>query len=252
MQPRFIPGLAISVDYYNITVKDVITSPGVQSVLDSCYDLPSIDNQFCATFDRAGPGGGPAGEIEGQILEGNLILVPFNYAKLKVRGIDTEVTYRTTIGNIGRLDTRFIWTHALQNDSFLDLSAPDFADQTLGELGDPKDAFNWNTSLKHGNFTFGYQMRYIGKMTIGTWEATHSKQGRDPTDLDYATKEFYPAVFYHDVRASMDVTPRFNFYVGIDDVTNKHPPFGLSGAGAGSGIYRNIGRFFYAGAVAKF
>jgi len=252
VQPRFIPGLAISVDYYNITVKDVITSPGVQSVLDSCYDLPSIDNQFCATFDRAGPGGGPAGEIEGQILEGNLILVPFNYAKLKVRGIDTEVTYRTTIGNIGRLDTRFIWTHALQNDSFLDLSAPDFADQTLGELGDPKDAFNWNTSLKHGNFTFGYQMRYIGKMTIGTWEATHSKQGRDPTDLDYATKEFYPAVFYHDVRASMDVTPRFNFYVGIDDVTNKHPPFGLSGAGAGSGIYRNIGRFFYAGAVAKF
>ena len=95
-------------------------------------------------------------------------------------------------------------------------------------------------------------MRYIGKMTIGPWEATHSKNGFDPQDPDYAEKEFYPAVFYHDVRASMDVTPRFNFYLGVDDVTNKKPPFGLSGAGGGSGIYRNIGRFFYAGAVAKF
>ncbi|HTK58259.1 MAG TPA: TonB-dependent receptor [Sphingomicrobium sp.] len=253
VQPRFIPGLAISVDYYNITVNDVITSPSAQSVINSCYDLPTIDNQFCATFERnPGPGNGPSGEIPGRILEGSLHLIPFNYAKLKVRGIDTEVTYRTTIGSIGRLDTRLIWTHALQNDSFLDLSAPDFADQTLGELGDPKDAFNWNVSLKHSNLTFGYQMRYIGKMTIGPWEATHSKNGLDPQDPDYASKEWYPAVFYHDIRTSVDVTPQFNFYVGVDDVTNKKPPFGLSGAGGGSGIYRNIGRFFYAGAIAKF
>ena len=29
----------------------------------------------------------------------------------------------------------------------------------LSEVGDPKDAFNWSTSLQHGRFTFGYQMR---------------------------------------------------------------------------------------------
>jgi outer membrane receptor protein involved in Fe transport len=252
LQPRFIPGLAISVDYYNITVNDVITSPSAQAVVNACYDLPDTNNQFCALFERAGPGGGPSGEIPGRILEGSLQLVPLNYAKLKVRGIDTEVSYRTNIENIGRLDTRLIWTHALQNDSFLDPTDPDFADQTLGELGDPKDAFNWSTSLKTGKFTFGYQMRYIGKMTIGPWEATHSKQGRDPEDLDYAEREYYPTRFYHDVRASVDVTPSFNFYLGIDDVTNKKPPLGLSGAGGGSGIYRNIGRFFYAGAIARF
>jgi hypothetical protein len=60
-QPRFIPGLAISVDYYNITVNDVITSPSAQSVINSCYDLPTIDNQFCATFGHPGPGNGPSG-----------------------------------------------------------------------------------------------------------------------------------------------------------------------------------------------
>jgi outer membrane receptor protein involved in Fe transport len=138
---------------------------------------------------------------------------------------------------------RFRTTH-------FDLSAPDFADQTLGELGDPKDAFNWNVSLKHSNFTFGYQMRYIGKMTIGPWEATHSKNGLDPQDPDYASKEWYPAVFYHDIRTSVDVTPRFNFYVGVDDLTNKSRR--SASAGGGSGIYRNIGRFYYAGAIAKF
>src|SRR4029453_2083320 len=88
VQPRFVPGLAISVDYYNITVKDVITSPSAQSVINNCYDLPTIDNQFCETFERnPGPGPGPSGEEVGQILEGSLILLPLNYAKLKVRGI---------------------------------------------------------------------------------------------------------------------------------------------------------------------
>ena len=38
-------------------------------------------------------------------------------------------------------------------------------------------------------------------------------------------------------------------YGGIDDIANKKPPLGATGIGGGSGIYRNIGRFFYAGFV---
>jgi len=40
--------------------------------------------------------------------------------------------------------------------------------------------------------------------------------------------------------------------VGVDNVFNRLPPLGLTGAGAGSGIYSDIGRFFYAGAVLTF
>jgi outer membrane receptor protein involved in Fe transport len=255
LTPRWIPGFSVSVDYYNITVNDVITSPSVQDVINACYDLPSLDNPFCPLFQRnPGPGPGPAGEEPGRILEGSLQLIPLNFAKLKVRGIDVEAAYRGRIGNIGRLDTRFIYTHVLQNDQFLDPTNPGFADQLLLELGDPKDAFNWNTSLKTGRFTFGYQMRYLGKMLLNTaaFENFFSKQGRPPQDPDWADRKFYPSIFYHDVRAAVDVTPRFNFYVGIDDVTNRKPPLGATGVGQGTGIYRNIGRFFYAGAVAKF
>jgi outer membrane receptor protein involved in Fe transport len=255
VQPRFIPGFSISADYYNITVNDVITSPSAQAVIDACYDLPSLSNPFCPLFQRnPGPGVGPSGEIPGRILENSLHLVPLNYAKLKVRGIDIEAAYRRSLGRIGRFDTRLIWTHSLQNDQFLDPTQPGFADQIMFELGDPKDAFNWNSSLKTGRFTFGYQMRYLGKQLLNgaAYEFFFSKQGREPSDPDWADRKFYPTIFYHDIRAAVDATDKFNFYLGIDDVTNRKPPLGATGIGGGSGIFRNIGRFFYAGVVAKF
>jgi len=253
VQPRFIPGLAVSVDYYNIRVNDVITSPSAQAAINACYDLADINNQFCALFERAGPGGGPRGEIPGRILENSLELVPLNYAKLQVRGIDVDASYRRKIGNAD-FNTRLVYTHVLQADEFLDPTDADRSDQFLLELGDPEDAFNWNSSVKLGRFTLGYQMRYIGKMLLNTaeYEFFFSNQGREPENPDWAERKFYPSVFYHDVRASIDVTPRYNFYLGVDDVTNKKPPLGNTGIGGGSGIYRNIGRFFYAGFVAKF
>ena len=97
-------------------------------------------------------------------------------------------------------------------------------------------------------------MRYLGKMLLNAaqYEFFFSKQGRDPTNPDWAEDRFYKAQTYHDVRLGIDVTPRFNFYLGIDDLTNNKPPKGQTGLGGGSGIYRNIGRFFYGGIVAKF
>lgn len=251
-QPRFIPGLSISVDYYNITVDNVITSPSAQQIIDACYDLQSTDNQFCSLFDRQGPTGeGPRGEEPFRILEGTLQQVILNYAKLKVRGIDTEINYRHTF-DFGTFNTRLQWTHTLQNDQFLNPADPSFADQVLLELGDPKDEFTWNVELKHGPVTVGYQMRYVGKMVTNNYEDFFSKQGRAPENPDWSNIRFYPDVFYHDAHVGVAVGKRFNFLVGVDNIANRKPPLGLTGVGAGSGIYSNIGRFFYAGATAKF
>jgi hypothetical protein len=38
----------------------------------------------------------------------------------------------------------------------------------------------------------------------------------------------------------------------VDNFTNRAPPMGLTGVGAGSGIYNVRGRNFYAGFRAKF
>ena len=70
----------------------------------------------------------------------------------------------------------------------------------MSELGNPKDAFNWNSTLTHGRFSFGYQMRWISKMYVNTYETWKPLQGRPPENADYADQEFYPQRWYHDVR----------------------------------------------------
>jgi outer membrane receptor protein involved in Fe transport len=254
--PGFLPGFSLSVDYYNIKVKNVITGVSAQTIVDNCYDLPA-GNAFCNLFQRVPASGtGPAGEQGFRIIEGSLVQGPVNFAKLVAKGIDTEIAYRRNIANIGRLDTRLTWTHVLDRSDFTDPTNPDFQDVIVGkhggELGDPKDAFNWNTSLQHGRFTFGYQMRYLSKMFVNSYEATNSVQDRPPENADATDILEYPSRFYHDVRLGIDVGPKYNFYLGIDNATNVKPPLGLTGIGGGSSIYDARGRFYYAGAVAKF
>jgi outer membrane receptor protein involved in Fe transport len=253
IQPRFLPGFAITVDYYDITVNDVIASVSAQNIVNNCYDAASIDNQFCELFERfQGPGQGPSEEIPGRILEDNLIVGPVNFAKLKVRGIDFDVSYRHNFSGIGTLQARLNYTRVLQNDQFLNINDPERADQILLELGEPRDSFNFDLDLKSGPFTIGYELRYIGKMTTFSYESFFSKQGREPENPDAAEIRFYPDTFFHDVRLGIDAGDKFNFYLGVDNVLDREAPLGLTGIGAGSGIYGNRGRFFYAGAVAKF
>jgi outer membrane receptor protein involved in Fe transport len=87
---------------------------------------------------------------------------------------------------------------------------------------------------------------------LNTIEDITSVQGRPPENADYADIRSYPSVIYHDLRLGLDATDKFNFYFGIDNVGNRKPPLGLTGIGGGSGIFDVRGRFFYAGAVAKF
>ncbi|GAA4009666.1 TonB-dependent receptor domain-containing protein [Sphingomonas humi] len=249
--PRFIPGFSFSVDFYDITVNNVITTPSAQQIANACYDAANLQNQFCALFQRAGANGAASGEEPFQIIEGSLVQQPLNYAKLKARGLDFEIGYRRDLG-FGRLDTRLTYTRVLKRSDFLNPAEPNREDVVRFELGDPRDAFNWNNSLKFGNITAGYQMRYIGKQVLNTYEDYFAVQGRPPENADFADRKFYPQRFYHDVRLGIDATSKFNFYLGVDNLANTKPPLGATGIGGGSAIWDNRGRFFYAGAVAKF
>lgn len=252
-QPRFLAGLSLAADYHDIKVKDVITSPTVQSILNSCYDAATLDNQFCALFSRNhGPGRGPNGERPGEIIHNSLRVVPLNYAALRVRGIDFEAAYHRRIPELGALDSRLLYTLALQNDSFLTPQDPDRKDQNLLELGNPRHALNWWVSLKRGPVTFGYQLRYFSKMSVGPIEDIRSVQGRSPQDEDAFSTPFFKGAAYHNLRLDFDVQRRFSFYVGVDNIADRLPPPTVTGVDDEGGIYDNVGRFFYAGAVAKF
>ena len=265
-QPRFIPGLTISVDYYNITVNDIIATVGAQGIVNACYAQSSLNNVFCQQFERwRGPGPGPLAETPGSILGNSLINAPLNFARREREGIDTQISYRTRLGETTSMSANLIYTHNLKVSNFQNALDPTFEDRVLGELGDPEDEFRFDADLRHGPFTLGYRMRYIGSMWTSTYEAFNALNGLPPGNSDAVSVRKYPAVTYHDLRFQWDLTGgdnllsdvfpgetnlRFNF--GVDNVFDKIAPFGLTSTGAGSAIYNFRGRTFYAGFRARF
>jgi hypothetical protein len=214
-----------------------------------------------------GPGTGPLQEVPGQILGNSLLQAPLNFASRLRRGIDIEAAYRGNLGGV-RLDTRVLYTHNLKNSNFQDPTRPKFEDRLLGELGQPEDEARFDVALTRGPFTIGYQMSYIGKMYVNAYEDFNTLQGRPPQDADYASIEQTPDVFYHDVRLEWNVQNRsggigrdLNFYVGVDNLTNREPPLGFQGNGERSGsaallqgtsIFRTRNRSYFAGARVRF
>lgn len=252
LQPHWIPGLSITVDYYNIRVRQAIASVDAQTIVNQCYDLPTLSNQFCALFKRAGSGGGPRGEVPFQILEGSLLSAGVNFGALRARGIDTSVTYTHRLGDLGQLSLRGNYTHVIQRDDFTDPTRPAYVTRDLDNLGTPSDRFTVNADFKSGPFTLGYRLRWFARQYVGDYSFYNSLNGNAPTDPYYANYKFYPVVAYHDLRLGVDATSKFNFYLGVTNLGNKHPPLDLTGLGAGSGQYDVLGRFIYAGVVAKF
>ncbi|GHH14768.1 TonB-dependent receptor [Sphingomonas glacialis] len=250
LKPRFVPGLTISVDYYKIRVNNVITAPSAQGIVNSCYDSPTTNNQFCALFKRDNASGAVTGNPF-RIIEGSLQQTVLNYAKLAVSGIDVDVAYSHKFGDV-TLGAHAVYTHATQKNSYTDPTQPGFADTTLGELGAPRDAANLTLTSDFGPVFASYEIRYLSKQSVGAIENHETFQGREPQNLDDFTTPFYPDVVYMNARLGFNVKGGSNFYFGVDNLTNQAPPLGSTGIGAGSGIFEPIGRRFYAGFTAKF
>jgi outer membrane receptor protein involved in Fe transport len=242
--PRFLPGFSLSVDYFNIKVTSLIAVLAGQTILNQCVDQPTINNQFCPLLSPRDPFGlfrSPA-----------LISAGINFAKQTSRGIDFDVSYRHSFGNDNRLSLRGIATYTLERNNYLDPINPTLFTRQLSTLGDPVFSGSLITAFSHGPFTFQHTLRYVGTMTIFSYETTHSVQGNPPQNPDASSPARYPQVFYHDIRFETKVNSRFRFYFAVDNLLDKQPPFGLTGTGAGGAIYSDIGRFFYSGVQVDF
>src|SRR6202008_1599564 len=99
-------GFSASVDYYDIKVKKAINFLNAQFIVNQCYDLASLSNPFCGFFTRATGAQLGHDSLPFAILDNSLHVTPFNFAKLRARGLDIEVAYRHQIGRIGRIDSR--------------------------------------------------------------------------------------------------------------------------------------------------
>ena len=263
IQPRFVPGLSITVDYYNIDVEDLIAVLSAQTIINECYgSAQGINNPFCATVSRD-----PA---TGFFNDPAVVSGGVNFARQKTEGIDAEIAYRHTFDNGHRLSVRAIGTYVLTLDNYTNPTFPDAPNRQRSELGDPVFGANLNMNYDFGAFDLSYRLRYIGRQTINTYEAQHEFRGvctatyvaaigctlneittLPPLDLDSHPRVWYPDVFYHSVRLGYEVNERFSFYGGVDNITDRLPPLGLLGT-AGGDPFDSVGRTFYVGVNVDF
>ncbi len=241
--PRWLPGFSLSVDYYNITINHVIQTIDAQQIVDNCYDATSLNNAYCGLINR---------DPTTHLFEDPAVLAgPVNFAKQKTRGIDVNASYAHHFGNGDVLNIQGNGALVLQRDNYYDVSNPNRVTRQLGNLGDPKWEAVGNLDYKHGRFTLHYQLHFIGHMYIDDYADYYSLNGEAPQEPEYTLIKKYPTTWYHDVKLTVDIDKTFQFYVGVDNLTDKLPPYGLLGVGnrtdGDDALYDNVGRFFYAG-----
>jgi len=261
IRPRFVPGLIFSVDYYDIELEDAVNTILSQTIINQCYDSPDgINNQFCNAINR-NPNGTfagqqnvlHAGDTANFPLTGSSFLQgPFNYARQRTKGIDFDLSYTYPSQGDWNFGARAIVAYLIERNFFTSLTEPGRITQQKFALGDPEWAAQLRLNLGYKTWNLGWNMRYVGKQTVGTFEQQNSVQGRPPTNLDAFPDVLYPDYTYHDIRIEKSLGDQKRVYFGIDNVGGALPPRDLLGTGAGDSIFTNTGRFFYFGVDAKF
>lgn len=267
-RPSFLPGFSLTVDYYNIEIKQAIAGLSGQAIVNRCYEDPNtLANPFCnAIFRRTSADPYVNFTFDGQAgrrFDGfpdvilprvgpSFLNQPFNFQSLKTKGIDFDAQYTMSFDGGERMTVRALVSHLMNREEFIFISEPNRSDRIHGTLGDPAWAGSLAVNFDFGQFDLAYDMRFLDRMTIGAWETQNSHQGRQPTNADAFPIVRYPRTLYHDIRIGFEPNERFRFYAGVDNVADQLPPFGLTGTGAGGAIYPAVGRFFYAGAQVGF
>jgi outer membrane receptor protein involved in Fe transport len=229
-QPRFVPGLTFTVDWYDIKIRNAINTAEAEDIVELCVDQPTIENVFCDAVTRSAVNGGVNG----------FTLQPENVANFRTAGLDFDLNYRLDparfgVGSdIGTFNLRLIgnYLHRLEF-----IATPGAAvDDERREIYAPKYQATFDLTWVNGPVTINYGFNYFSK----TNRYENEELAGDP---DIASEEniTYNARHTHDLQIGYDVTNRFRFYVGANNITDQKPDI--------SSLYpvNPIGRFFYAG-----
>jgi outer membrane receptor protein involved in Fe transport len=137
--PSFLPGFAASVDYFDIDLSGAIATITAQTITTLCLEQNRQD--LCQFMTFNGPPG-TSSPVTG------IRLVPFNFASVKVRGIDLEASYRFDLGG-GKATLRALASHYIDNiiDNGIDV-ARDLAGQNAGG-GDATPSWNYRLTANY-------------------------------------------------------------------------------------------------------
>ncbi|MFN3990583.1 MAG: TonB-dependent receptor domain-containing protein [Erythrobacter sp.] len=165
--PTFARGLFISADWYRITVKDAITSPGVGDVVSGCFGQsnPNFVNCQLIRRDRLTGGlSGDPGSVQG------LLLFPSNLGMIQREGIDINANYAVDLGQVG-LNFHLNANHSMRNRfqsgpaSFIRECQGFFSVDCDGVML-PDWAANLRTTLTYKGFDASLLWRYISGFDV--------------------------------------------------------------------------------------
>ena len=249
LTPRAIPGLAFTVDYFRIKVKDAINALTPDQQIRECYANPSgLDNEFCVPITRT---------EDGQLSQ--IINQDMNLNKIVRSGFDIGLDYRFNapafLSDNGRFDIRLHYSRLL--DYYTDFEGIDGLTRTdsKGEIGAWKNTGQFQLGYREGPLKLRWKARYTGKAVDSNIRLANAEAaGSNPPFLHVGDR------VRHDFYASVDVTdnrPGLRLYGGVNNAFNSISPFLPSGTASGgdaniSGSYDVVGRYFYAGFEMKF
>ncbi len=246
-QPQWLPGLSVSVDYYNIDIQHEISSLSAQQEVDLCA---AGNTQICGSM-----------LLTSTVPNTNYVKVQaFNVAKAVNRGYDIEVQYRTGLSAIhlpGTFTARALATHTISfktDSGVLGTIPTEAAGVNLGNTPYWKALFTqgWDTdkaslTVTERWFSDGhYSNEYIECQTscpVST--VTH------PTINNNQMK----GATYVDLGGTYALSDRTMAYFKIDNLFNRAPaPAPQAGVGIGANpyLYDLVGREYRAGVRMNF
>jgi outer membrane receptor protein involved in Fe transport len=254
LQPSFIPGLSVSVDYWNIDVKQAIGTVGAQDIINFCFE----GNQtFCSAITRGVPGSYNALQIA---------IVPFNLAESIARGIDIDGTYRLPLASVvdswdGTLTFRMVATNYLKAYTNDGVDEPtDSVGQNSG-MGPPRWRWTGSATYDLDPINISFSARGVSSGTINN-QFVECASGCPVSTVLHPTidNNYLPGAIYFDMALAYKFGNGAQAFFNVRNLADKDPAITPRGPAnypfdqflANPYLYDVLGRVFRAGVRFKY
>jgi iron complex outermembrane recepter protein len=236
-QPTWAPRIRGSVDYYEISIADVISSFGAQTIVDRCF-LSGGTSSLCSsmTFN-------PDKSIN-SIRPANT-----NFDLRETAGLDIELGYDAPIDAIslpGRLMVRAFATQVTKLNTISALTSVNSLGTTVPEWG-----ANLSMTYTLGRATTTAQVRFIGKTVENNDYIAAGEPGYNSALINTIDVNSRPDVYYFNLSGQYNLLEgegtNAQVYGVINNVFDKDPPAGTGLNVTGASLYDIIGRGFRLG-----
>ena len=254
LTPTALPNFTATIDYFDIKIKNDITTYGANLIINQCVD--NDNPQFCSMVHRD-PGTGslwftPSGYIDDPLA---------NLGYQWTRGVDLSARYRQELGAFGRMDFNFTGTYTASfiTEPYPGSGAYDCAGYFGATCGNPQPKWRhvlrdtWQTPVKSLDLTVSW--RHFGSVKDDATNPSSLLNGTPPNGITrIANYEFF------DLTASYMVYPGVTVRLGVNNVLDKDPPIlpttALSSAFFNGNtypqVYDYLGRYLFANLTADF